>query len=66
MVSISHIVTFCKRGRGMNQNIHVICCNMDNRDSEEIARELVDNIIQIFDELMEKQAGEDSERRDFL
>lgn len=50
----------------MNQNIHVICCNMDNRDSEEIARELVDNIIQIFDELMEKQAGEDSERRDFL
>ena len=50
----------------MNQNIHVISCNMDNRDPEEIARELVDNIIQIFDELMEKQAGEDSERRDFL
>ena len=39
---------------------------MDNRNPEEIARELVDNIIQIFDELMEKQAGEDSERRDFL
>lgn len=50
----------------MNQNIHVISCNMDNRNPEEIARELVDNIIQIFDELMEKQAGEDSERRDFL
>ena len=50
----------------MNQNIHVISCNMYNRNPEEIARELVDNIIQIFDELMEKQAGEDSERRDFL
>ena len=50
----------------MNQNIHVISCNMDNRNPDEIARELVDNIIQIFDELMEKQAGEDSERRDFL
>ena len=50
----------------MNQNIHVISCNMDNRNPEEIARELVDNIIQIFDELMEKQAGEDSERRDSL
>ena len=50
----------------MNQNIHVLSCNMDNRNPEEIARELVDNIIQIFDELMEKQAGEDSERRDFL
>lgn len=50
----------------MNQNIHVISCNMDNRNPDEIARELVDNIIQIFDELMEKQAGEDSERRDSL
>lgn len=39
---------------------------MDNRNPDEIARELVDNIIQIFDELMEKQAGEDSERRDSL
>ena len=49
MVIVAHLVTFCKRGRGINQNIHVISCNMDNRDPEEIARELVDNIIQIFD-----------------
>lgn len=42
----------------MDHNIHVISCNMDNRNPEEIAREIVDNIIQIFDEMLENQVEE--------